>query len=210
MVTSNQVQQLNVNQKYISSSLHVGSHNTPTATFTGNIECTNPHVSVCMTTSSANLPPEQSVISTAQRGNLSLVPHHSQPSPVAHTSFAPQFSEQLPVVSASSFQVKFLTASIKVCAGCRNGYQRGPGGKGLPSPPHNLCLVRKEQHLFYNVATGRQQLSAPKNVHYRANLMCPKARCQSFDRSQVQIPDEVREQHLPEHWLFLLQTYGCV
>ena len=71
-------------------------------------------------------------------------------------------------------------------------------------------LVRKEQHLFYNVATGRQQLSALRNVHYHANLACPKARCQNFDPSQVQVPDEIREKLLPEHWLLLLQTYGCV
>ena len=29
--------------------------------------------------------------------------------------------------------------------------------------------------------TGRQQLSAPKNIHYYANLECPNDRCPSFD-----------------------------
>ena len=82
-----------------------------------------------------------------------------------------------------------------------NGYQHGPDGKELPSPPYIICLVRKEHYLFYNVATGRQRLSALKNVHYHANQICPKARCQNFDRSQVQIPND---------WLFLLQTYGCI
>ena len=145
----------------------------------------------------------------SQHGNSSLV---HQPSQVAqsHTLSARWSTEQLPVVNASTFQVKFLTASIKVCAGCRNGYQSGPDGKGLPSPPYNLCLVRKEQHLFYNVATGRQQLSALRNVHYHPNLTCPKSRCQNFDPSQVQVPDEIRDKLLPVHWLFLLQTYGCV
>ena len=122
----------------------------------------------------------------------------------------PQLNDRLPVISASSFQVKFLTALIKVCAGCRNGYQHEPDEKGLPSPPYDLCLVRKEQHLFYNVVTGRQQLSALKNVHYHPNLACPKARCPSFDSSQVQIPNEIKEKLLPEHWLFLLRTYGCL
>ena len=30
----------------------------------------------------------------------------------AHTAFAPRLNEQLPVVNASSFQVKFLTAAF--------------------------------------------------------------------------------------------------
>ena len=201
IVTSNQVQQLNIQPQYLSSSLQICSGSIPTTTSTG------PHVSVCVTTSCADLPTEKLVVSMP---NLSFVPPRSQPTSIAHASFTPQLNDRLPVVNASSFQVKFLTASIKVCAGCRNGYQRGLDGKGLPSPPYDLCLVRKEQHLFYNVVTGRQQLSALKNVHYHPNLTCPKARCPSFDSSQVQIPNEVREKLLPEHWLFLLHTYGCV
>ena len=144
----------------------------------------------------------------SQHGNLSLI---HQPSQITKCPPSASWStEQRPVVNASAFEVKFLTASIKVCAGCRKGYQSRPDGKGLPSPPYNLCLVRKEQHLFYNVVSGRQQLSSMRNVHYHANLACPKARCQNFDPSQVQIPKEIKEKLLPVHWLFLLQTYGCV
>ena len=60
------------------------------------------------------------LVSKTQHGNLSLV---HQPSQIAqcHTPYAPWLTEQLPVVNASTFQVKFLTASIEVCAGCRNG-----------------------------------------------------------------------------------------
>ena len=201
IVTSNQVQQLNIQPQYLSSSLQICSGSIPTTTSTG------PHLSVCVTTSCTDLPTEKLVVSMP---NPSFVPPRSQPTSIAHASFTPQLNDRLPVVNASSFQVKFLTASMKVCAGCRNGYQRGLDGKGLPSPPYDLCLVRKEQHLFYNVVTGRQQLSALKNVHYHPNLTCPKACCPSFDSSQVQIPNEVREKLLPEHWLFLLHTYGCV
>ena len=116
--------------------------------------------------SSANLHPEQSVASIAQRGNLSFV-LHSQPTPIAHTSLAPRLNEQLPVVNASSFQVKFLTVSIKVCACCRNVYQHGPDGKGLPSLPHNLCLVRKEQHQCGNRKTTATVLLSKRVNNYQ-------------------------------------------
>ena len=208
VVTSNQVQQLNIHPQYISLSLHLTSHNNmSTLPIPANVvQDTHPNISL----PGASLQPEGSAVSKtiAPHGNVSLVHGHSKATPVQ--SLAPTLNEPLPVVNASSFQVKFLTGAIKVCAGCRNGYQRGPDGKGLPPPPYDLCLVRKEQHLFYNVASGRQQLSALRNVHYHANLTCPKACCQSFDRSQVQIPDEMRNKVLPEHWFFLLQTYGCV
>ena len=66
---------------------------------------------------SSDILPERSVVSKTQHGNLLLV---HQPSQIAQcrTPYAPQFTEQLPVVNASTFQVKFLTASIEVCAGC--------------------------------------------------------------------------------------------
>ena len=113
------------------------------------------------------------------------------------------------VISNHPFQLKFLTASIKVCARCRGGYDRGRDGKSAP-PPNDLCLVRKEQHLYYNVVNGRQQYSSLANVHYHANTTCPQLRCPNFIPSMVEIPDAMRDNLLPEHWLFLIQAFGIV
>ena len=52
-----------------------------------------------------------------------------------------------------------ITPSIKICAGCRNGYARASDGKSCLPPPLDLCLVQKEQHLYYNVIYEKQQLS---------------------------------------------------
>ena len=106
-------------------------------------------------------------------------------------------------ISSHPFQLKFLTASIKVCAGCRGGYVRG-------SPPEDLCLVRKEQHLYYNVVNGRQQYSSLSYVQYHANTNCPRLQCPDFNPNTVEIPDSVRDKLLPEHWLFLIQVFGIV
>lgn len=186
-MTSSQVQQLNSCPQYVSSSLHLSSQNmstSPVLASSSNGSSAKCTASTPATASYAHLRPDTSVSAIPKHG---LVHGHSQatPVPVSCKSSSPPFNQQLPVVNASSFQVKFLTAAIKVCAGCRNGYQRGPDGKGPPPPPYDLCLVHKEQHLFYNVSSGRQQLSALRNVHYHANLTCPKARCERFDPSQL-------------------------
>ena len=107
------------------------------------------------------------------------------------------------IVKAGLFQVKLLTPSIRVCAGCRGGYTRDAS-----SPSDYVILVRKEQHLYYNVVTGRQQPSSMMNVHYHANLSCPRVRCLSFNPAEVKIPEEVGAKLSPEQWLFLIRTFG--
>ena len=90
-------------------------------------------------------------------------------SPFASTSrvYATIIPNRSPAnISSDLFQVKFLTPSIKVCGGCKKGYNRAADGKSSLPPPHDLCLVRKEQHLYYNVVYGKQQLSSLSNVHY--------------------------------------------
>ena len=72
----------------------------------------------------------------------------------------------------------------------------------------DIILVRKERHLYYNVVNQRQQLSALSNVHYHANVVCPRLKFPLFNPKHVEVPNEVRLKLLPEHWLFLLQTFG--
>lgn len=62
------------------------------------------------------------------------------------------------MVASYPFQVKFLTPAIKICAGCRKGYLRSEDGRA--PPPLDICLVHKEQHLYYNVVNAKQQLSS--------------------------------------------------
>ena len=111
------------------------------------------------------------------------------------------------VTSRYPFDIKFLTPAIKVCAGCRSGYARAPDGKNYPAP-HNLCLVHKEQHLYYNTVNVRQQLSSLSNVHYHANVKCPKIRFTNFDPRSVRIPDDVRAKLMEIHKKYLLETFG--
>ena len=73
--------------------------------------------------------------------------------------------------------------------------------------PHHyfdLCLVHKEQHLYYNVVNGKQQLSSLSNVHYHANVSCPKIRCPEFNPQDVCVPQQLQGKLQAAHWIFLL------
>ena len=114
------------------------------------------------------------------------------------------------VVVTLPFEVKFLTPAIKICAGCRKGYARTADGKGCLPALQDLCLVHKEQHLYYNVVNCKQQLSSLSNVHYHPNPNCPKLRCPDFNAKAVLVPDSIKPKLQPEHWMYLLQTFGIV
>ena len=91
-----------------------------------------------------------------------------------------------------SLLVITLPFELKLCAGCRKGYPRAPDGKSCLPAPKDLCLVHKEQHMYYNVVNCKQQLSSLTNVHYHANSSCPKARFPDFNPRAVQIPDDIK------------------
>lgn len=111
------------------------------------------------------------------------------------------------VVITLPFELKFLTPAIKICAGCRKGYPRAPDGKSCLPAPKDLCLVHKEQHMYYNVVNCKQQLSSLTNVHYHANSSCPKARFPDFNPRAVQIPDNIKVKLQLDHRIYLFQTF---
>ena len=55
--------------------------------------------------------------------------------------------------------------------------------------------AHKEQHLYYNVVTGRQQ---PSSMTTRPIFHAPHVRCLSFNPAEVEIPDEVEAKLSPE------------
>ena len=113
--------------------------------------------------------------STNQIGQFSLNPS----SPLLNLQ-AQQSSLSPVVTSNCPFEVKFLTPAIKICAGCGKGYTRAPDGKvAFQLPMIYAWFTRK--HLYYNIVNGRQQLSSLNNIHYHANVTCPKIRFPSFN-----------------------------
>ena len=136
---------------------------------------------------------------------LCYLRHH--PSPTVLSAMQPSTSLSQTITSNHPFQNKFLTPSIKICAGCRDGYKRAQDGKRSLPPPNDLCLVHKEQHLYYNVVNCKQQYSSLSNVHYHANTTCPRARFPEINPHSVEIPEEIKSKLQPEHWIFLTNTF---
>ena len=112
------------------------------------------------------------------------------------------------MTSNCSFEIKFLTPAIKICAGCRKGYDRASDGKNCLPSPNDLCLVHKEQHLYYNVLNGWQQLSSLSDVHYHADVECPSVQLADFVASAILVPNDLKHKLLEEHKVLLFQTFN--
>ena len=180
-------------------------------------KCSTPLVTmsyspVTVTTTIQSLPvTQQPIVSANQIMQMNYAPQsvtspfHSSPAAIPASHSANNLSPT--VTSNQPFQIKFLTPSIKICAGCRGGYQRRPDGKHSLPPPNDLCLVHREQHLYYNVVNCKQQLSSLSNVHYHANTTCPRSRFPDFNPHSVEVPDDIKSKLQPEHWIFLTNTF---
>ena len=129
-------------------------------------------------------------------------------SPTVLPAMQPSTSLSPTVTSNHPLQIKFLTPSIKICADYCDGYKRRTqdGKRSLP-PPNDLCLVRKEQYLYYNVVNCKQRYSSLSNVHYHGNTTCPRARFPEFNPHSVEIPEEIKSKLQPEHWILLTNTF---
>ena len=68
------------------------------------------------------------------------------------------------------FFVKFLTKQIKVCQGCRGGYQRNVDGSSLP-PPYDIVIGHLDNQQFSDRVTGLPRQS--KEI----SCICPMHTC---------------------------------
>ena len=155
--------------------------------------------------------PQQPIVSANQIMKMNYAPQsvassfHSSPTVIPARQ--PSASLSPTVTSNQPYQIKFLTPSIKICAGCHGGYQRAQDGRSSLPPPNDLCLVHKKQHLYYKVVNCKQQLSSLSNVHYHANTTCPRSHFPDFNPHSVEIPDKIKSKLQPEHWIILTNTF---
>ena len=162
--------------------------------------------------------PCQNISPFTSQGTHSFVPQSISSTQAVGTQISSPFAyqvnnsfhlpQQIAIPDNQPFEVKFLTGYIKICAGCRNGYARSPNGKALSAPLLDLCLVHKEQHVYYSVVNNRQQLSSPSNVHYHVDVRCVRLRYPDFNPLAVQIPPDVRMRLQPAHQIMPHQTFG--
>ena len=106
--------------------------------------------------------------------------------------------------SEHPFTLKLLTLSIKVCGGCRFGYNNH-------NPPHDICVCHPETRQILNRAVRRMMLVGT-NVHYHASAKCIKLQCPYFNPSKLVIPSALRNKLLSnvEYSMLLEQEFGIV
>ena len=106
-----------------------------------------------------------------------------------------------------SFFVKFLSKHIRICQGCRSGYQRNLNGDPLP-PPHDIIIGHFERQEYTDQVTGLAHLSRETCVHYHVSLQCIHAKFPDFQPTELSIPKEVFVKLNATHKLFLNNTFG--
>ena len=106
-------------------------------------------------------------------------------------------STDLPSPSAQPYIFKSLTASIKVCAGCRFGYIDR-------SPPYDICIVHKETRPINNPHTNEVMI-LPVHAHYHASKSCILLKDPKFSYKQLIVPENMKQMLEKEMYKDLLQ-----
>ena len=101
--------------------------------------------------------------------------------------------------------MKFLSKQIKVCQGCRSGYQHSLNGDPLP-PPYDFVIGHIEKQQYNDQMTGLVKLSRETCYHYHPILQCIQAKFPSFKPSESTIPNEVFVRLNATHKSFLNST----
>ena len=104
--------------------------------------------------------------------------------------------------SAQPYIFKVLTASIKVCAGCRLGYNNR-------SPPFDVCLVHQETRSITNPLT-HLNMTVPVNAHYHASASCIRMKNPSFTGDLLIIPAHLKDKMCGSstYKALILQEFG--
>lgn len=95
-----------------------------------------------------------------------------------------------------------LTKQIRVCAGCRLGYNNEIV---IPSSPYNICIAHEESRQV-TPTSGKTPFTTKSTVHYHANPSCIWMKNASFVPQNIQIPPGISAQ-LDENNKYYLMEY---
>ncbi len=137
--------------------------------------------------------------------SLSVFPGPRQQTSTFDCSTLPQ--SLIPEFSAKPFFVKFLTKQIKVCQGCRGGYQRSVDGSSLPAP-YDIIVGHRDHQQFQDRVTGLTRFSKETCLHFHANPRCILLKYPTFNPTSLQIPPAVLERLCGIHKQYLDKTFG--
>ena len=116
-----------------------------------------------------------------------------------------------PHPSVTSFQphgiepyfVKMLTKQIRICAGCRLGFNNE---KAIPPSPYNICIGHEEVQQI-TPSSGKTPFTTKTIAHYHANPSCIWMKNASFMPESIQIPPGVHEQLDQRNKYYLMEYF---
>ena len=133
----------------------------------------------------------------------SCPPHGLYGSP--YQSIASPSSSSYSPHGIQPYYLKMLTKQIRVCSGCRFGYDNEVC---VPAAPYNMCISHQES---YQVSPRSQQVSrftTKTVVHYHANLDCIWKKNPNFIPTSLKIPSEVMSKLVEANKTYLIKFFG--
>ena len=127
----------------------------------------------------------------------SINPHPVSYRPTTATASAISPQDMVP----KPFKLKFLTNQIKVCADCKQGYQR------RTDPPYDICIVHEESIW---IVQHDMPFKKSTNAHYHGNATCITIKHPAFQPNCVEIPPDVKVRLLPVHKHYLRDHFGII
>jgi len=80
-------------------------------------------------------------------------------------------------INPNPFRVKRMTNQIQVCQGYRGSLR---SIRGIPAPPYDVCIARKEKRAFKDKNGAIRTPSTETDAHYHLRLSCVREADPSF------------------------------
>ena len=137
-------------------------------------------------------------------------PYFTPPSPFAFPNVPTPFSsaqyKDNPLESDNPFQLKMLNHMMKVCAGCRGGYEKKQDGS-LPDPPDDICICHEET-ITLTEPVSKKPFQKKTKVHYHCRKECVPIKNPNFQLNTLEVPSNVSSNLTNVHWKYLREQFG--
>ena len=101
------------------------------------------------------------------------------------------------------YYIKMLTRKIRICAGCRLGFNNE---QTIPPSPYNICVAHEE--LRQVTPNGKTPFTTKTTVHYHANPSCIWMKNSSFVPQSIVTPPDVLVQLDDYHKYYMMDYFN--
>ena len=98
------------------------------------------------------------------------------------------------------YYLKMLTKQIKVCKGCRHGYDKDVS---VPNPPYNVCVAHEESIVLLSAAYATKTVA-----YYHASPTCIWIKDPTFTPHALVISSSIASKLINSNTSYLQQFFG--